>query len=55
MGEMMSLAIVEGIKISVYVKVSDGSQLTYEATFRYKNSEKNVVKYLKKIHRVHYL
>jgi len=41
-----SVAVITGIKISVYVKVSDGSQLTYEATFQYKDAEKNVVKYL---------
>ena len=44
----MSVAAVEGIEITVYVKVSDGSQLTYKATFRYRDAEKNVVKYLKK-------
>ena len=45
---MMSLGVVTGIKISVYVKVSDGSRLTYEATFQYKDAEKNAVKYLNK-------
>ena len=45
---MKSVAVVEDIKITVYVKVSDGSQLTYEKTFRCKDAEKNVVEYLKK-------
>lgn len=45
---MLSVAVVEGIRITVYVKVSDGTQLTYEAIFRYKDAEKKVMKYLKK-------
>ena len=43
----MSVAIVEGIKVIVTVKVSDKSQLTYEATFKYKNAKSEAAKFIR--------
>ena len=44
----MAVAVVESIKAIVTVKVSDGSHLTYEATFKYKNAERDVAKFIGK-------